>query len=177
MMRGTTPSDAGSSEDGFMRDPQDRQAAVFSINQSLKALDLQEWSWTILDWLRLYDGFEQYIPREHDPMLAVESAFASVVRRRNNDKVLAGDIAREIERQPFMHWHACWVDADGRKVGQSWVPLAEPPVPFWDYLRQPPMGGRAVKTERLPPMHVPSEVFRNWLVAGYLRFVLPRRVP
>ena len=159
------------------RDPADRQAAVFDINQALKALDLQEWSWTVLDWLRLYDGFEQYLPPHDDPMLATARVFASIVRRRANTKVIVSDIVKDLEEQPFMHWHAQWLDQQGEPVGQPWQPLGEPPIPFWDFLQNRPDGAHQLRTQRLPPMHSDSQALRNWLVAGYLRFVLPRRNP
>ena len=159
------------------RDPADRQAAVFGINEALKTLNLQEWSWTVLDWLRLYDGLEQYLPAHDDPMLATARVFASIVRRRTNTKVIVADIIKDIELEPFMHWHAQWVSIDGDAVGPAWKPLAEPPVPFWQYLQNQPSGAHELRTQRLPPMHVDSQALRNWLVAGYLRFVLPRRKP
>ena len=175
MIRGTTPATPLAMNERPARDPADRQAGVFGINQALKALDLQEWSWTVLDWLRLYDGFEQYLPPHDDPMLATARVFASIVRRRTNVRVIVSDIIRDIEEEPFMHWHAQWVDPSGVAVGKPWQPLVEPPLPFWDYLANKPEGAHQLRTQRLPPMHVDAQVLRNWLVAGYLRFVLPRR--
>ena len=86
------------------RDPADRQAGVFGISQALKALDLQEWSWTVLDWLRLYDGFEQYLPRHDDPVLSTERVFTSFARRRSNIRIIVSDIIKDIEQQPFLCW-------------------------------------------------------------------------
>ena len=163
--------------DRSVRDPADRQAAVFSINQALKALDLQEWSWTVLDWLRLYDGFEQYLPAHDDPMLATARVFTSIVRRRTNVRVIVSDIIKDLEDEPFLHWHAQWLDAKGAAVGKPWRPMVEPALPFWQFLQNQPAGAQELRTQRLPPMHVDSQALRNWLVAGYLRFVLPRRNP
>lgn len=159
------------------RSPADRQAAVFDIGQALQALDLQEWSWTLLDWLRLYDGFEQYLPPHDDPLLSTARVFASVVRRRANTRVIVSDIVQSLEEQPFMYWHAQWVDAQATPVGMSWKPLGQPSVSFWEYLDQRPDGAQALRAIQLESIHVDSQTLRNWLVAGYLRYVLPHRKP
>ena len=161
------------SGDRTVRDPSDRQAAVFRINHALQALDIREWSWTVMDWLRLYDGFEQYLPQHDDPVLSTERAFASVIRRHGTARVSPAQVLTEIEQQSFMYWHAQWLDADKNAIGKAWKPLA-PPVPFWDYLRNTPEGAVELRTQRLESMHVDSQAFRSWLMAGWLRFVSGR---
>ena len=156
------------------RDPADRQAAIFGIGQSLKTLEMREWSWTVMDWLRLYDGFEQYLPRHDDPVLSVERSFASVIRRRGNERISPGKVLTEIEQQPFMFWHAQWLDARGNPVGAAWKPLGEPSIPFWEFSSNKPAGAVELRTQRLETMHIESQAFRSWLMAGWLRFVSPR---
>jgi len=127
-----------------------------------------------MDWLRLYDGFERYLPTEDDPVFATARVLDRFAQRRG-ERVIASDIVKVLEQQPFMHWHAQWVDARGRSVGVRWRPLGEPPIPFAEFARQMPPGAFELRAQRLAPMHVDSQAFRNWLIAGYLRFVLPRR--
>lgn len=162
------------SGDRTERDPSDRQAAVFRISQALQALDVREWSWTVMDWLRLYDGFEQYLPQHDDPVLSTERAFAIVIRQRGPGRVSPSQVLTEIEQQEFMYWHAQWLDENKNPVGKAWKPLGEPPVPFWDYLRSKPDGAVELRTQRHESMHVESRAFRAWLMAGWLRFVVPR---
>lgn len=157
------------------RAPDDRQAAIFSIVQALKTLELQEWTWTVMDWLRLYDGFEQFLPQQDDPVLASERVLARAHGRRTNDRVICSDVVKELEQLPFLRWHAQWLDASGEPVAPAWRPLAEPPVPFWQFAGQKPPGAAELRVAQRPTMHVESQAFRNWLIAGYLRFVLPRR--
>lgn len=166
-----------SSEARTPRDPQDRQAAVYRINAALEALDVREWSWTVMDWLRLYDGFEQYLPPHDDPVLSTERAFAHVVQLQGPQLASPAEVLAEIERQPFMYWHAQWLDGKQAPVGKAWKPISGQPVPFWDYLRSKPEGAVELRTQRLESMHVDQHAFRSWLMAGWLRFVSNRKEP
>ena len=157
------------------RSPSDRQAAVYSITASLQALDLRQWSWTIMDWLALYDGFEQYVPPEHDPAIAVARVFASLARQPPSQRVGPADVVFNIAKQPFMCWHAQWVDASGDSVGGPWRPLEHSPgQAFWAYLGTKPEGGHQIRTQRLPMPHVDLAQHSNWLMAGWLRFSMGR---
>lgn len=154
--------------------PTDRQAAVYTINASLLALDLQRWSWTVMAWLALYDGFEQYVPPADDPAIAVSRIFAHLARMPPGSRVGPAQVLHDIEKQHFMFWHAQWVDGEGTPVGLPWRPLErEPAQSFWTYLGNRPDGAKEVRSQRLPMMHCESSRFRNWLMAGWLRFSMP----
>ena len=157
------------------RDPNDARSALFEIAGVLKTLELQQWSWTLTNWLGLYDGFEQYVPAEIDPMLVVSRVFKRFMREPSNSKIIASDIASALIDLPFMYWHAQWVDSQGQPVGTFWRPLVEPGMPFWGYLSDKPAGAVQLVVERRDDMHLDPQVLLQWLIAGYLRFVLPRR--
>lgn len=154
----------------------DRGAAVYSISQTLKLLDMREWTWTVFDWLRLYDGFEEHIPPEADPHICMAHALCEVARENTRRKVIASHLATAVEREPWLRYRAQWVDAAGNAVGPEWKPL-ELGIPWFDYYDARPASAASVRTELRPRTEEDARLLRQWLVAAYLRFATPRRPP
>ena len=86
-------------------------------------------------------------------------------------------LAKAIEQERFMRWRAHWVDAAGRAVGEPWQPLQMPGTPWWDFVASKPASATGIRTQIDPGTEIEATLLRQWLVAGYLRFVLPKRAP
>jgi hypothetical protein len=149
-----------------------RVATLFEIGTSLKALELQQWMWTITDFLRLYDGLQEHLPAADDPIAAVRRVLATLRSTRGPGRVIGSDVVREIERCSFLRWHTQWVDGKERAVGAAWEPLREPGQAFVDYTSASPAGAVALRVRRLDTMHVEPARLSQWLMAGYLRYVM-----
>ncbi len=160
-----------------MRQSDERVDALFSITQSLRLLNLSEWTWTILDWLNLYTGFEKHVPTIADPVICTSRVLEAFARRRGETTFIASDVALELERQAFLHWHVVWTDESGRIRGPAWQPFSvEEEVPFLSFFEAKPDGAERLKAHELVPKHVDGSFLRNWLVEGYLRLMQPKPV-
>jgi hypothetical protein len=149
-----------------------RVAALFEITAALKALELQDWTWTILDFLRLYEGLQDQIAPADDPVAAVTRVLTSLLSTRGAGQVIGSDVVREIERCSFLRWHAQWVNAKDMPVGAAWDPLKEPGHAFAAYARSRPAGAVSLRVKRLESMHVEPARLSRWLMAGYVRYVM-----
>ncbi|HET9642264.1 MAG TPA: hypothetical protein VFP68_02655 [Burkholderiaceae bacterium] len=140
----------------------DRMHAPFAIVRSLDQLHLSAWTHRLLNWLRHYDGFEQEVPEELDPLLAVRDLLAGYAAR--SPAVDIAVMVREICKLEVPHYHAAWVDK-ATQERRPWMPLQEPWLAFL-------MQGQSTEELRVwwSPQTCPSE-------DSVRRFLLPEAQP
>lgn len=120
------------------RDPLDHGCSIFAIVQSLQQLCLGHKAATLLCWLGRFEGLEQHLEDDADPVLCVckillqHVADQPVARRRPSSQPadIWHSIVMQILAQPFVHTCSDW-SSDGLKSRIRWNPLAQS---FMDFL-------------------------------------------
>lgn len=110
----------------------DRGCAVFTIVESLQALGLGGRAASLLSWLGRFEGLEQHLEEEADPVLCVRKTLLRHVvdqpagRRRTECQREESwhNIVCELMGQPFLHACIDW-SVDGLRPRISWNPLEQ----------------------------------------------------
>ncbi len=58
---------------------------------------MRGWSWTLLEWLRLYDGFEAFLPPEDDPVMGVARALDRLAHEPPSSRIGAADVINAVQ--------------------------------------------------------------------------------
>lgn len=142
------------------RELMDRDHAIYTIATTLDALALGNWTHTLVLWLGQYDGLEQHLPPEHDPLLCVRQLLSQYTLR----KVEVGRITVDLCEQPFLRLRAAWVD-DKASTRRDWLPLRQAWLDFIDHAEP---GEQLRVWESDQPFPSPEEL-RMHLLSGYVK--------
>ena len=126
----------------YGRGDNDHGASVFTIAAYLEILGLKRLTNNFLLWLAHYEGLEQHLAEDDDPVTNVRNVLAKfVIERRRCDagnaeevKKLVQDITHELMKLDFIHRKAFWGDEPMQPTGgkklwnptrQSWLSFIE----------------------------------------------------
>ncbi len=142
----TKPSAINSGWPNFGRDETDHGCAIYAIAAYLEALGLKHLTSNFLLWLANYEGLEQQLEAELDPVKNVRDVLLSYViaGRRcvpgnpDAEKTLVQEIARDISRRDFMYYKAFWGDDPMMPTGgkKLWNPAHQSWLSFVSHYRE-----------------------------------------
>jgi hypothetical protein len=146
----------------FGRDIMDRAHALYIIANCLEALSLGSWTHTLVRWLGQYDGLEEHLPQDHDPLLSVRDMLSRHLTSGQRPEI--GRIAQELCAMPWLYYRAAWLNT-AQQLRRDWRPLEQP----WLEFAKAEEGEDHMHFWQASDPYPSADELRRHLLAGYVR--------